>query len=129
MAFCPKCGKQVENNENFCTACGAAINQEEKNNATSEPIDFSVPPTRPKVLNTTQLVWSIINLVLCCMPLGIAALVCTIMAKDAVDVLAEQKYLKTAKTCNIISTIVGAIVFVLSFIYGLIMGLASAGLM
>ncbi len=128
MAFCPNCGKQAENNENFCAACGTALNHEE-NNSTSEPINFNTAPKQPKALNTTQLVWSIINLVLCCMPLGIAALICTILAKDATDVLNEEKYLKTAKTCNIIATIVGVVVFVFSFIYGLILGLIGAGLM
>ena len=63
--------------------------------------------------NTGLLVWSIINLVLCCMPLGIAGLVMTLNAKNCMSMEEEQQKLKTAKTLNLIGTIGGAVVVVL----------------
>lgn len=33
MAFCSKCGSQIENNENFCPKCGAPVN-----NTSTDPI-------------------------------------------------------------------------------------------
>ena len=41
--------------------------------------------------NTGLLVWSIINLVLCCMPLGIAGLVMTLNAKNCMSMEEEQQ--------------------------------------
>jgi len=33
MAFCPKCGTQVDDNENFCPKCGAPVN-----NSSADPV-------------------------------------------------------------------------------------------
>ena len=63
--------------------------------------------------NTGLLVWSIINLVICCLPLGIAGLIFTLNAKNALNAEEEAQKLKTAKTCNLIGTIGGAVVVIL----------------
>ena len=63
--------------------------------------------------NTGLLVWSIINLVLSCMPLGIAGLVMPLNAKNCMSMEEEQPKLKTAKPLNLIGTIGGAVVVVL----------------
>lgn len=33
MAFCPKCGTQIDDNENFCPKCGAPVN-----NSSADPV-------------------------------------------------------------------------------------------
>ena len=63
--------------------------------------------------NTGLLGGSIINLVICCLPLGIAGLIFTLNAKNALNAEEEAQKLKTAKTCNLIGTIGGAVVVIL----------------
>lgn len=67
--------------------------------------------TNPTVL----LVWSIINLICCCLPLGIVGLVFTLTAKNEFTPEGQEKKLKYAFICNLIGTIVGLIVEVIYF--------------
>ena len=64
-------------------------------------------------LNVGQLVWSILNIIFCCLPLGIFSLVMVIIAKGAATLEEENSKLKTAKTLNLIGTIVGGIITIL----------------
>lgn len=78
-----------------------------------------------------QLIWSIINIVLCCVPLGIAALILTILAKDSPSREEELKKIKAARTCNIIgsvSVIALVIIYVLLIIAGISMSLTKIGI-
>ena len=109
MAFCPNCGNNLEENAKFCPSCGANLN----NNTTPEPIIFDVPQNKPRSLNVGMLIWSIINCLMCCMPLGVVSLIFTILAKDAENDETEKKKLNVAKLCNIINNVaVGLIVII-----------------
>jgi uncharacterized membrane protein YvbJ len=126
MAYCSNCGTKLEENAKFCLACGTPTEQTENNiNATSFESTTPAPAKASGNLNVAQLVWSIINLVVCCMPLGIAGLVMTIFAKDASTAEEEAKKLKTAKTCNLIGTIGSAVFYVLYFAFILILALSG----
>ena len=59
---------------------------------------------------TGLLVWSIINLICCCLPLGIVGLVFTVTSKNEMTAEAQEKKLKNAFICNLIGTIVGFVV-------------------
>lgn len=137
MAFCKQCGSQLNDDDRFCPNCGATVESESnegvgnnngnvnpvQNNANgADPLNYSTPEGTGRKMNTGMLVWSIINIVLCCAPLGVWALVMTIMAKNATSDEEMQKKLKIAKVVNIISAIVGAVMFVISFIVGFTMG-------
>ena len=114
MAYCKNCGVALDENAKFCSTCGAS--QEEETvvaEITSEEIVTPEPKKASGKLNIAQLVWSIINLVACCGPLGIAGLILTIIAKDAPSAEDEAKKIKVAKTCNLIGTIGGVIISVL----------------
>lgn len=128
MAFCSNCGSKLEENAKFCLACGTPTEQTE--NSTTEniaPVEEAAPaPAKASgVLNMSMLVWAIINLIACCMPLGIVGLVLTIMAKDAPSAEEEAKKIKTAKTCNLIGSIGGVIYILVSLVLGVLIGLAE----
>jgi len=122
MAYCSNCGTKLDENAKFCLACGTPTEQTENTETVAPSFEDTTPaPAKASgVLNVGQLVWSIINLIACCMPLGIAGLLMTIFAKDAPSAEEEAKKLKTAKTCNLIGTIGGAVWFILCFIIGFI---------
>ena len=135
MAFCKNCGAELDEGAKFCASCGTAQAEEEKattENAAEEKVEIpeyvapDMPPKASGVLNVAQLVWSIINIIMCCMPLGVVALIFTITAKDAPSTEEEAKKLKTAKTCNLIATIGGVVINVLLFVFSFILGLMGA---
>ena len=133
MAFCSNCGTKLEENAKFCSSCGTST--ETSAEAVSAPVEqateiLSAEPAPAKAsgnLNMGMLIWAIINLVTCCMPLGIAGLLFTIFAKDAPTAEAEARKLKTAKTCNLIGTIGGVVYIVFCVVIGIIAGLAESG--
>ena len=125
MAFCSNCGTQLEENAKFCPFCGTKTEQTESSTVDTFHTE-EVPPARASgILDTKMLIWSIINLVACCTPLGIASLILTILAKDAASAEKEAKTLKTAKTCNWIGTIGGIVYVVACFAIGLIIGFSE----
>ena len=83
---------------------------------TTESVIDNVPTPTKRSFNTLQIVWAIINLILCCMPLGIAALVCTVLAKYADTDESEKKNLKAARVCNIIATIIGVVSLIIAIV-------------
>ena len=138
MAYCKNCGNQIDDGSKFCSFCGA--NQEsneqhqysapEQETVEQNPAEqqytgaFYTEPLVPKAsgaLKVGMLVWSIINLVMCCMPLGIVSLIMTVMAQNATSAQDEIDKLKTAKICNLIGTIAVGIFVV---IYIVLVGLA-----
>jgi uncharacterized membrane protein YvbJ len=100
MAFCKNCGSNMDDSANVCSTCGTPVY--------IQGYQADVEP-RKGTLNTGFLIWSIVNIVLCCMPLGIAGLVFTITAQNKPTFEEEQKALKNAKIFNLIGTIVGAV--------------------
>ena len=81
------------------------------------PYGYQFNPQQPSgKLNVAQFVWSIINILMCCMPLGVASLIMTIVAQGAATLDEENKKLKTAKTLNLISTIGGGIIVIAYFV-------------
>ena len=94
-----------------------------------ESLGFDSTPKASGNLNVGSLVWSIINLVLCCMPLGIASLIMTVLAKDAPSAEDEEKKLKIARICNLIGTLSVAIVsifYIVFVVVGVVVGVSDA---
>jgi uncharacterized membrane protein YvbJ len=140
MAYCKNCGNRLEDGSKFCSSCGTRVSeaaqeeQTQQETPVSEPIQeeslgFDSTPKASGNLNVGSLVWSIINLALCCMPLGIASLIMTVLAKDAPSAEDEEKKLKIARICNLIATIscvVFFIFYILIVVVGAITGYATA---
>ena len=122
MAFCSNCGTQIEENAKFCPFCGTKTEETESSTVDTFHTEEAPPARASGILDTKMLIWSIINLVACCTPLGIASLILTILAKDAASAEKEAKTLKTAKTCNWIGIISSAVFY---FVYVGLLALAA----
>ncbi len=126
MPFCPNCGIRIVENAKFCHYCGTAqkkykpigkkniVPEEEIPVQEAEPAPEEKAPeiSAPKLpelpsgkLNVGMVVWSILNTIMCCTPMGIAALIFAAKARDAATAEEEKKKLKTAKVLNLIPTI------------------------
>ena len=130
MAYCSNCGSKLEENAKFCLACGTPTEQTENSTTiNTAPVDEVTPaPAKASgVLNMGMLIWALINLFSFCVPLGIASLVLTILAKDAPSAEEEAKKIKTAKTCNLIGTI-GGVIFIICYIVIVFIALLAGGL-
>ncbi len=112
MPFCKNCGHEVNETDKLCPACGSA--QEGAAESFANTVTYADSPAMERAsgqLNTGHLIWSILNIIFCCMPLAIASLIMTLLAKDAPTAAEEKKKLKTAKICNLIATIGGAVFY------------------
>lgn len=135
MKYCSYCGVQLADNDIYCSRCGkpvytpAAEQQAPPTEEGSNPNYYYSQPNpnnptyNPKVkrpLNTLNLVWGIVNAALGTISffpliLGIAAIVFTVIAQDAVTDYDYQYKLKIAKILNI----VGSGLCVLGFFFGI----------
>ncbi len=92
MPFCPNCQSPVNEDHKFCQSCGASLRENKQSGS--------------RTLHIGQLVWSIINLLLCCCaPFGIVSLIFVLMAKGAQGEALEKSHLHKALIFNIIGTV------------------------
>ena len=149
MALCKNCGKQYENNSNFCPYCGAVREEEpvveQNNNEQTEgsvpeydlyqydqsALDFNgIPEEQPSgELKVGMLVWSILNTVICCGGPAIAGIILTIIAKNAKTAGAEKGLLKAARIVNIVTSILAVfavIYYIFCFFLGMLEGMTGA---
>ncbi|KAJ7990489.1 hypothetical protein DPEC_G00300850 [Dallia pectoralis] len=71
--------------------------------------------TKTRTNVPTYLVWSILNTLCCCLPLGIAAIVCSCKADNANEVGALERASeasRTAKILNIVGLVIGIVLFI-----------------
>ncbi|MBO4983610.1 MAG: zinc-ribbon domain-containing protein [Clostridia bacterium] len=114
MAYCKKCGAQIDGDATYCPSCGA--NQGESFTGMTFNNDVGLDRASGKI-NIGQMIWAIINLVSCCQILGIVSIIMVVLAKDAPSAQEETKKVRCAMICNIIGTVGGIIVTVLSAVY------------
>ena len=143
MATCPQCHANIPDGSANCPQCGAVIGAPQAPVNNQVPGGYQQPPMyqQPPVnqpyqqpmyqqppmyapygpggasgqTNTGLLVWSIINIVMGFMPLGIAALVMTILAQSADWASQEKRRLRAAMVLNIISSCLLPLVVLLFF--------------
>ncbi len=113
MAYCKKCGAQIDGDAVYCPSCGA--NQGESFSGMTFN-DTGLDRSSGKI-NIGQMIWAIINLVTCCQILGIVSLVLVVLAKDAPSAQDEAKKVRGAMICNLIGTVGGIVVTILSAVY------------
>ena len=126
MAFCKYCGNELPEDAKFCTSCGASQSDGTQKQARTENtyVPVQMPPSR--TIKAGYLVWSILNILFCCLPFGIVGLVMTVIARDAVTAEEEMQKLKKAKGWNLAATITGAVAVVLYIIYCFVIAFAIA---
>lgn len=91
MMFCPKCGASLPYGATHCPQCGTVVND---------------PPIQQSTGG--MIAWSIVTLLLCTIP-GVIALVNTTGVNKCATRAEQEKKLSTAKTWNIIGTILGGL--------------------
>ena len=125
--YCPHCGEPLKNTQSVPEATAEQPPVYEAPQYDAPPNCSTVPVDAPSsgVLNTGLLVWSIINTAVCCQLLGIIALVLTILAKGESTAAGERKKLKTARILNLIGTIGGVLITLISIVLGVAVGVAE----
>ncbi|MDR2117584.1 MAG: CD225/dispanin family protein [Planctomycetaceae bacterium] len=112
---CSRCGTVLEENVNFCPNCGSPPQQQ----------NFQQPysPYNTIPAPADYLIWSILSLVFCCLPLGIAALIFSIQCKTAFAAGRYEEAIKHSRTafqCNLIALIAGILVLIIWFALAMI---------
>ena len=126
ISYCPQCGKPIADDVAFCPNCGASL----KATVQAQPQAAQTQPADPGVKPDNHLVWSILTLIFCCMPLGVYAL---ILGNDVNTLWTTGHYAEArekaekAKKMNIIGLVLGGIGVFLYIIYMVVvMGIAFA---
>ena len=107
MDFCKHCGAQIDGSCRYCPHCGAerGVSGEEAAQSSN-----AGEPEEKQGLHVGYLVWSIINMIVGIVPLGVVGLIFTILANNT-PMERAKGYLKTVKTVNLISSIVAGVLY------------------
>lgn len=140
--ICPKCGNMVEDGNTFCPTCGATVqaanNTQNAEGSTQQPPYVyggntqqtppppqynapynQVPPGGKPINGTLYLVLSIIDIVICCLPLGIASLVYALKIDKLIavgDYAGAQDAANKSKRWLIISAVAMAVIYIIYFV-------------
>ena len=101
--FCPNCGTSNPEGAPRCSACQAAMPGMPAMNAPTQPPAPGMPPRpagQPSIMVESYLIPSILVTVLCCLPLGIPAIIYATQVqtkRSAGDVYGAQMASKNAK--------------------------------
>ena len=117
---CNVCGHTNEPDVKFCTSCGNAITQEGGQNNAQNPMQYETPPNIPNYL-----AFSIIVTILCCLPLGIAAIIKSTQVDKFIATGNYQSAMESSKQAKlfcILSAVLGVIV---SIIYVIVIVLSQ----
>lgn len=158
MNTCPNCNTVLQENDRFCPNCGVAINaapqpqtqpqpqpqaqpqpQQSVPNYTAPPVQqpfAAAPYPAPnfRKVNGGMLAWSIINIVLGVLfgiptlVLGIVATTKTNAAAKAMTDYEEQAMLKTAKTLNLVASILAGVMLMLTIVVLIVGSVAGVAL-
>lgn len=118
MKYCQKCGTSIPDNASFCSNCGERTNSAPAPDAT---------PFHHRICPDSYLALSIVSTLLCCLPLGIVAIVKSSNVSREFQMGNYEAALKAshdAKKWSIIAMICGASGLILYFIF-LVIGLVA----
>ncbi len=124
MPFCRNCGREVRDTDKYCSACGSAQTSTANTAATVGAPTNAAPSGN---LRVGHLIWSILNMVLfggvLGLPLGIVALIMTVLASTAPTAKDEKQKTRIALVCNLLATTisVGLIVAFFKLYIGIVL--------
>lgn len=119
---CPDCGKQIPANSAICPNCGAPI-QQQPSLQQSAPImhQTSVSATNlqgtPQMRPDNHLVWSILNTILCCLPLGIWSIIKSNEVNRLYDSGRYEEAKKAADDASMINKVSAGLAILIYVIY------------
>lgn len=130
MAFCSNCGSSLENNSLFCPTCGqrvgVIVNVQHQDSFSIPPNTEDSKPFKPN----TNMTLAILTTVLCCVPLGVYAIVLA----NKVDTLyyaGEYKLAEMAaqdsKKWSIIGILSTSILYIVCFVIGIVLAIMTDG--
>lgn len=111
--YCQRCGALNDDDAKFCASCGAPCG-----GASPANPDASGPAPQPNDAVHDYLIPNIFAAILFCMPLGVAGIVFSALARDARtkgDLALAAARTKTAKTLFWLSIPLGVVARILSF--------------
>jgi endonuclease IV len=124
--------KQDDNTQETATPTTPTVDYQDSNYIPYNPYynNLNQQPQVEKAsgsLNVGMLVWSIINTLICCMPLGVISLIFTILANSASSATEEKSKVKTALILNIIGSAAFVIFIILYIVFIVIMIASESG--
>jgi hypothetical protein len=128
MKYCSSCGEPNADNARFCAKCGYEIQSGTTPSPAASP-QYSSRPNDP--MPDTYLWQSIVVTILCCLPLGIPAIVYAAQVEKYYvqgNIDAAQRASRNAKNFCIASLVSGLVVCVVYIIYFIAIGGMIAGL-
>jgi hypothetical protein len=131
MKYCSNCGEPNSDNARFCAKCGYEIQSGVAGTTPSPAPASSQHATTPPAIPDTYLWQSIVVTILCCLPLGIPAIVYAAQVEKYYiqgNIDAAQKASRNAKNFCIAALASGLVVCAIYIIYLVAIGGAIAGL-
>ncbi|MDR3134228.1 MAG: CD225/dispanin family protein [Prevotellaceae bacterium] len=116
MKYCPTCGEPNPDNARFCVKCGREIPSETTPSPAYTPPQHSPNPNMPE----TYLWQSIVVTILCCLPLGIPAIVYAAQVEKYYlqgNIDAANRASRNAKNFCIASLVSGLAIAIIYVIY------------
>ncbi|MDG1840875.1 MAG: CD225/dispanin family protein [Crocinitomicaceae bacterium] len=129
MNFCTKCGNKNSEESLFCAKCGTSV-QMQDGTQTEQSFEYrsqNITNQPPKPEN--NLVWAVLCTVLCCMPLGIVAIVYSTKVDSAYAEGRQEDakdYANKAKNWAIAGALSSTIIMVIYVIFMLAVGVGTA---
>lgn len=134
MMFCPKCGREGNENASFCEMCGEALNSNMPQSPNQQPAsqndyqanynaDYSQKPIN------NYMVLSILTTILCCIPFGIVAIVYSSKVSKLLgfgDIQGAIEASNKAKMWGIIALICGIVFWAIHLIFVILIAANAA---
>jgi len=118
MKYCQKCGASISDDASFCPNCGTNTNT-----TSNVSPNANTNYANNRICPDSHLALAIISTILCCLPLGIVAIIkSTNVSKEFQmgNYEAAQQASNDAKKWSIIAMVCGAVGVILYFIFMLI---------